>query len=400
MSDTHNNVFARLAGTPRLRNVLYDAAYAARTDGGTGAMTHAWLFTGPPGSGRSVAARVFAAALVCENPHVIGCGECVDCRTAMAGTHADIVHIVPTELSISVNTMRDVIKDAATLPTTAPWRVVIIEDADRLSGSAANALLKTVEQPPAQTVIILCAPSTDPQDIAITLRSRCRHVYVPTPPVSEVARILMSEGIPQAHAELAAAASAGHIGRARRLAQSTEAQQRRASVLNLAKLIYFGDKAFQEVSALVKTIQDEANSELKSVDEQELEKLKTTLGIGAKGRGAAKALRGSATVVKELEEKQKKRRTRFLRDALDLALIDLAGLYRDALIISSNSEISLVHPDFTEVSQNLATKNQPQALVACLDAINHCRDAISKNVSPVTAMDELVGRIRLACKVT
>ncbi|WJZ01494.1 DNA polymerase III subunit delta' [Corynebacterium freiburgense] len=400
MNDTQNNVFTRLAGSPYVRRVLFDAAQAARTGSPAAAMTHAWLFTGPPGSGRSVAARAFAAALVCENPDVIGCGECVDCRTALAGTHGDIIHVATEELSISVKLIREVIAEAAKLPTTAPWRVVIIEDADRLSDGAANAFLKTVEEPPAQTVIIMCAPSTDPQDISITLRSRCRHVYIPTPPISEVARLLESEGIPSAHASLAAAASAGHIGRARHLARFEEAQKRRASVLNLAALIYRGDLAFRETNVLVKTIEEEGKNTLAGLEQKELETLQNALGIGAKGKGAAKALRGTKKILDELEEKQKKRRTRFLRDAIDLALVDLAGLYRDALINQANSGVDVIHPDFQKLSQELAEKNSPSDLVACLDAINQCRKAIGQNVRPIVALDAMVGRIRLACRAS
>lgn len=400
MSDPRHNVFHRLAGSPHVRRVLLDAATAARHADPSAAMTHAWLFTGPPGSGRSVAALAFAAALVCENPAEVGCGQCTGCRTAMAGTHGDVVHVVPHELTISVDSMRAIIEDAARLPTTAPWRIVIIEDADRLSDGAANALLKTVEEPPANTVIVLSAPSTDPRDIAITLRSRCRHLYIPTPPKSEVARLLQAEGIPPADAELAAAASAGHIGRARHLARSTEAQRRRAEVLNLAALIYRGDLAFRETASLVKTIEDEAKHALEPEEAKELEKLSAVLGVGARGKGTAKALRGVAGTMKELEETQKKRRTRFLRDSLDLALIDLAGLYRDALMVASGASVDLVHPDFAELSERLAGQNSPRALVECIEAINLCREAFGRNVRPVVAMDAMVGRIRIACRAS
>ena len=399
MSDPQHNVFQHLAGSPNVRQVLFDAATAARSGAATAAMTHAWLFTGPPGSGRSIAARAFAAALVCENPEELGCGKCSACRTAWAGTHGDVVHVVPHELSIGVELMRSVIADAARQPTTARWRVVIIEDADRLTMQAANALLKTVEEPPAQTVIILSAPSTDPQDIAVTLRSRCRHLYIPTPRTGQVARLLESEGIPAGDAQLAAAASAGHIGRARHLARNVEAQRRRAEVLNLASLIYQGDLAFRETAKLVKTIQDEAEHSLAETEQRELEKLNVALGIGSKGKGTAKALRGAAGQIKALEETQKTRRTRFLRDALDLALIDFAGLYRDALVVASGASISLIHPDFAELSQRLAAQHPPAALVACIDAINLCREAFGHNVRPVVAMDSMVGRIRIACRV-
>src|SRR5690349_6885795 len=164
-------------------------------------MTHAWLFTGPPGSGRSVAAQCFAAALQCEVADAPGCGRCHACTTVMAGTHADVRRIVPQGLSISVKEMRAVVQTAARRPSVGRWQVVVIEDADRLTEGAANALLKVVEEPPPSTVFLLCAPSVDPEDIAITLRSRCRHIALVTPGVDAIAKVLVDrDGLPEADA--------------------------------------------------------------------------------------------------------------------------------------------------------------------------------------------------------
>lgn len=400
-------VFDRLAGPESLKRLLYDATTAARQQArGVGvdkqnAFTQSWLFTGPPGSGRSVAAKAFAAALVCSNPDVIGCGQCEDCRLALGDAHGDIVHIIPHELTISVDKMREVTKSAATRPTVAKWRVIIIEDADRLSDGAANSLLKTVEEPAERTIIILCSPSTDPHDIAITLRSRCRHVYVPTPSTESVTRILMSEGgINEEAARLAATSSGGHIGRARHLAHNQAAQIRRANILNLAEVIYHGDLAFRAVNTLVKGIDVESKESLAALEKAESDKLMVTLGMGAKGKGAQKMLRGTSGQLKDLEKIQDRRRTRFLRDALDLALVDLAGIYRDALLISSEADIALTHPDFEGLSRELAEKVGGEALVTCLDAISICRESFGFNVRPIVAMDALVGRLRKAYRVS
>ncbi|WP_080793134.1 DNA polymerase III subunit delta' [Corynebacterium pacaense] len=400
-------VFDRLAGPQSLNRMLYDAATAARQKArGAGvdkqnAFTQSWLFTGPPGSGRSVAAKAFAAALVCSNPEVVGCGRCEDCRLALVDAHGDIVHIIPHELTISVDRMREVIGSAATQPTVANWRVIIIEDADRLSDGAANALLKTVEEPAERTIIILCSPSTDPHDIAITLRSRCRHVYVPTPSAESVTRILMAEGgISEDAARLAAASSGGHIGRARHLAHNQAAQIRRANILNLAELIYHGDQAFRTVNTLVKGIEAESRDALAEVEKAESDKLMVSLGMGTRGKGAQKLLRGTTGQLKDLEKTQERRRTRFLRDALDLSLVDLAGIYRDALLISSGAGISLTHPDFEGLSRELAERVGNEGLVACLDAISVCRESFGFNVRPIVAMDALVGRLRKAYRVS
>ncbi|ANE03038.1 DNA polymerase III subunit delta' [Corynebacterium crudilactis] len=418
---TNSSVFDSLAGSKIVARTLFDAASSARVlvhartterararaANDNPEMIHnsgfaqSWLFTGPPGSGRSVAAKVFAATLVCSNPDVVGCGQCEDCRAAMGGSHPDIEHIVPQQLSIGVEAARKVIKAAAVSPVSGNWRIVIFENADRLTMQAANALLKTVEEPTESTVMILCAPTTDPRDIAITLRSRCRHLYIPTPTNAEVARILVAEGnVSQADAELASAASGGHIGRARHLAHNNAAQRRRSSILNLSELIFHGDTAFRAVNTLVKMVETEAKDSNKDKEEAELESLKISLGMGAKGKGVHKAVRGGAGDFKALEDQHKLRRTRFLRDSLDLALVDLAGIYRDALILASQAPVGLTHPDMEGLSQELATKVTQEGLLSCLDAISKCRESFGFNVRPIVAMDALVGRLRKAYKVS
>ena len=189
-------VFSRLVGQHAVEAELVAAAQAARGDSAhsaaaIGTMTHAWLVTGPPGSGRSIAALCFAAALQCTADGVPGCGECRACTTTMAGTHADVRRIIPEGLSIGVDEMRSIVQIASRRPSTGRWQVVVIEDADRLTEGAANALLKVVEEPPPSTVFLLCAPSVDPEDIAITLRSRCRHVALVTPSADAIAQVLI-----------------------------------------------------------------------------------------------------------------------------------------------------------------------------------------------------------------
>src|SRR3954470_4135501 len=193
------------------------------------AMTHAWLFTGPPGSGRSIAARAFAAALQCANQ---GCGTCPACHTTLAGTHADVRFVVPEGLTVGVNEMRALVLRAQGAPTQGRWQVLLVEDADRLTEAAGNALLKAIEEPPPRTVFLLCTPSTHPDDISVTIRSRCRVVPLRQPPAEAVAALLVRrDGIKPDMATWAAAAAQGHVGRAKRLAGDPEARGRREAVL-------------------------------------------------------------------------------------------------------------------------------------------------------------------------
>jgi len=402
------SVSERLADTPTVRDIIMAAATAARRGPGGYAMTHAWLFTGPPGAGRSNAALAFAAALVCEDPAIVGCGVCKGCRDALAGRHTDVVHVVPRELFIQVDFVREeIVKKAARLPTVAPWRVIIIENADRLHGKAADALLKTVEEPPEHTVIIMCAPSTDPLDFSQTLRSRCRHLYIPAPSEDEVVRILMQdEGASEAHARLAAATSLRHVGRARRLVRVEEgqngnaAQARRAMSINLAEAVFHGAQAFQAVGALIKATEKEAVDAYAAEDAAERHKLEKALGAGVKGKGAAKATREIAASVKQLEDEQKKRSTRRKRDVFDLMLVDFAGVYRDAMVIQSGAHVGLTHPDFEGLAREIAERVSAEGLVECQEAIAQCRERLHQNVTPAVAMNGMLGRIRLACDVS
>src|SRR6059058_2655500 len=234
-------VFSRLVGQDAVESELVAAAQAARGDSAhnaaaTGTMTHAWLITGPPGSGRSIAALCFAAALQCTSEGTPGCGECRSCTTTMAGTHGDVRRIIPEGLSIGVDEMRTIVQIASRRPSTGRWQIVLVEDADRLTEGAANALLKVVEEPPPSTVFLLCAPSVDPEDIAITLRSRCRHVALVTPQVEAIAEVLINgDGLDADTATWAASVSGGHVGRARRLATDPDARRRREQALELVR---------------------------------------------------------------------------------------------------------------------------------------------------------------------
>ncbi len=334
-------VFSRLVGQDAVEAELVAAAQAARGDSAhngaaIGTMTHAWLITGPPGSGRSVAALCFAAALQCTSDGVPGCGECRACTTTMAGTHADVRRIIPEGLSIGVDEMRNIVQIASRRPSTGRWQIVLIEDADRLTEGAANALLKVVEEPPPSTVFLLCAPSVDPEDIAITLRSRCRHVALVTPPVDAIARVLIdSDELPEEDAQWAASVSGGHVGRARRLATDEEARDRRQRALGLARDAATPSRAYAAAEELVAMAEAEARALTVDRNEAETEELRTALGAGGTGKGTAGTMRGATGAIKDLERRQKSRQTRASRDALDRALIDLATYFRDALLVSA-----------------------------------------------------------------
>jgi len=363
-------------------------------------MTHAWLITGPPGSGRSIAALCFAAALQCTSDGVPGCGECRACTTTMAGTHADVRRIVPEGLSIGVDEMRNIVQIASRRPGTGRWQIVVIEDADRLTEGAANALLKVVEEPPPSTVFLLCAPSVDPEDIAITLRSRCRHLALVTPQVDAIAQVLIeTDALPEEDARWAASVSGGHVGRARRLATDERARERRQRALGLARDAATPSRAYAAAEELVAMAEAEARALTEDRNEAETEELRTALGAGGTGKGTAGALRGATGAIKDLERRQKSRQTRASRDALDRALIDLATYFRDALLVSSGAgEIQANHPDMTDRVAAMAAHASPEKLLRCIEAVLECREALAVNVKPKFAVDAMVATVGRALR--
>jgi len=383
-------VFAELTGQDAVVAQLSRAAAAAAAllEGERpvpGAMTHAWLFTGPPGSGRSVAARAFAAALLCPYG---GCGECPSCRQVQAGTHADLLLVRPEGLSYGVKQTRDLVLRAAGAPVGGRWQVVVFEDADRCTEQAANALLKAIEEPAARTVWLLCAPS--PEDLVPTIRSRCRVVTLVVPASAAVAKVLVTrDGIEPATALAAARAAQGHVGRARRLALDASAAARRADVLRVPLAAVSLGPALSAAASLVRTAEDEAKAVTEELDEPERGSLRRAFGEGSTGKGVAKAMRGMAGALKDLEDRQKSRATRVKRDTLDQALLDLAVFYRDVLMLQLGADVELANGDREPDLRQVAASSTPESTVRRLQAIMHCRERLTLNVAPLLAVEDL-----------
>src|SRR3984885_3744975 len=351
----------------------------------SGGMTHAWLLTRPPGSGRRVVARAFAAALLCEYG---GCGVCPSCRQVRAGTHADLLLVRPEGLSYGVKQTRDLVLRAAGAPAGGRWLVVLFEDADRCTEQAANALLKAIEEPAPRTVWLLCAPSSE--DLVTTIRSRCRVMTLRVPPSEAVATVLAErDGIDYERALAAARAARGPTGRARRLAPAPAAAARREAVLKVPVQSVSLGPALAAAAALVKTAEDEAKSVTEQLDDPEREALRQAFGEGSTGKGIAKAMRGMAGAMKDLEDRQKSRATRVKRDTLDSALLELAAFYRDVLMVQAGADVELANADRIEDVRRLAAAAPPEATLRRIEAIMRCRERLTLNVAPLLAVEEM-----------
>lgn len=403
MSDS-DGVWSALIGQSGAVERLYAAAEAARgaLAGETGptvaAMTHAWLFTGPPGSGRSTAARAFAAALQCTDAYVPGCGQCQDCHTAFAGTHPDVTLVATDQLTIGVDQTRGLVLGAAMSPSRRRWQVIVVEDADRMTEGAANVLLKAIEEPAPHTVWVLCAPST--QDMIPTILSRCRQLALRTPSPDAIADALAAtDGVDRPRAYAAARAAQGHIGRTRALLFDQAAAAGRGEALKLPGEVADVGRALAAAQSLVDAAAAEAKAVSEALDSAETAELKVALGYGqGKGAGSARGVAGSAGILKELETKQKRRATRTQRDALDRALIDIAAFYRDVLTQqfdpSGAAALGLVHQDHARQTQTIAANSTPAATLRRIQAVFEAREAIAANVAPLLAVESMALALR------
>lgn len=391
------SVFDDLVGQAAVRAQLERAAIAARdlaertTDGETdrdSAMSQAWLITGPPGSGRSLAARAFAAALQCTGP-APGCGRCRACRTVMEGKHPDVEHVATEGVVITVDQTRDLVGRSFVSPGSGVWRVVIVEDADRMAERTTNVLLKAIEEPPPFTVWMLCTPS--PEDVMTTIRSRCRGVALAVPPASDVAALLVRrDGVASEEALRAARAAQSHVGRARALA--TDSAVRRERDLLIGEVLAIRGTADAVLAAHRVHAQAVAAAKKATGDrfEREEAELKRTLGIG-EGARIPPAARAQ---LRELAENQKRRTTRAQRDELDRAMIDLLSLYRDVLTVQLGAGVDLVNQDFDEGIRAVAAESDPGQSVRRMDAIAQARTRLGGNVAPLLVLEAMMVALR------
>lgn len=350
-------------------------------------MTHAWLVTGPPGSGRSVAARAFAAALLCEDGH--GCGVCDGCRGVRGGTHPDL-HVIRTEKVVfAIDEIRPLVLAAQRAPTRGRWRIMLMEDADRMVERTSTVLLKAIEEPPARTVWLLCAPS--PQDVMTTIRSRCRMVSLRVPPVQDVADLLVRrDGIDPERALVAAHAAQSHVGMARRLATNAEAAQRRRSLLSVPSRIRGVGDAVMAAAELVELAQSESRAAAEERDAAEKADLLRTIGAEGVTR-LPPALRAQ---VRQLEEDQKRRATRAQRDVLDRAMVDLLSLYRDVLVVQFGAPVDPVNVDLIDQVRAIAHDSAPEQTLRRIDAVTTARRRLAANVAPLLATEAMMIALR------
>lgn len=342
-------------------------------------LAQSWLITGPAGSGRSLVARAFAADL-------LGFGadtESID-RQVRSGTHPDLTVLTTERVLITIDEVRGLVETSYRSPVNAPWRVIIVEDADRMAERTSNVLLKALEEPPARTVWLLCAPSE--ADVIPTIRSRVRTVRLGVPAIADIASMLVErDGVDPTIAEQSARHAQSHIGMARRLATSDDARERREQSLRLIVGIQSVSGAVNAAADIVALATADAKAYTESRDEAERTEFLQQLGI-APGDAIPPALRGQ---VKALEDNHKRRATRSLRDGVDRVLTDAESLFRDILVLSLGGEVGLTNHELTAEMNAWLQRHSPEHAIRILDEITVARHRIDRNVQPLLALEAL-----------
>jgi DNA polymerase-3 subunit delta' len=358
------------------------AVFTSAADASQSSMTHSWLITGPPGSGRSNLAFAFAAALLSPSG---ASGDDATVRQVEARSHPDLAVLSTEGVIIKMEDVKKIVASSQFSPSVSRYRVMIIEDADRMQERTSNVLLKALEEPPPRTVWILCAPSE--ADLIPTIRSRVRTVRLRVPDVLEVAELIeRRDGVDRATAERAAREAQSHIGMAHRLATNEDARRRREETLRIALGIRSVSDAVLAAATLLELAGDDARAITEERDAEERESALRSLGVET-GGAIPPALRAQ---LRGLEEDQKRRATRSLRDGIDRIMVDLLSLYRDILLLQLGAPSELVNLAIHDQLVAAGESSSPSATLATMDAIATARKRIDGNVAPALALEAML----------
>lgn len=346
---------------------------------------HAWLFTGPAGSGRSNLALSFAAALQCEKQ---GCGECQSCRLTLAGAHPDINYLETDRVQISIEQVRELVAKASMASSMGNYRIIIIEDADRMTERTSNVLLKELEEPSDRTIWILCAPSVS--ELLPTIRSRTRNLNLRLPSVEEVAQLLnQRDGVELEVARVAARQAQNHVGMARRLATNNDARLRRSDTVKIGLEIKDLSSAMLAAEKLLSVAKKDAEAVATDKDAQERADLLAAFGVSE----TEKLPPNLKSSFKELEENQKRRQTRLLRDGIDRILTDLESIFRDVLSLQLGAGSDLYNPEHEAELIQRANSGTAEQSISVLDGISKARVRLASNVRDLVVLEALCTRL-------
>ncbi|MDO5035178.1 MAG: DNA polymerase III subunit delta' [Actinomycetaceae bacterium] len=386
------SVWDDLVGQARAVEELQAAAQQAReivenTGAKSRAMTHSWLITGPPGSGRSTVARAFAAALQCTGEEV-GCGECPGCTSTLARSNGDVIDVETSSVIIPIEQIRDLVYQSQSAPSRGRWRVILIEDADRMMERGANALLKAIEEPPERTVWLLCAPS--PEDMITTIRSRCRQVSLRIPPAGEVAQLLERKyGVTPEKAAAAARLAQSHIGRAKGLIADDSKIREYQELMEMALSATSTGEAVLNAQKLIDRATDIEKARQEIEFEEAEASLRRALGVGEDETIPAHV----RYHFKNLKEDQKRQATRMQRDALDRVLLDLLAFYRDILTRQLGAEVGQISVGLDDLMRDRGRALSVGGTLESIAQIERARELLQTNTKPLLIFEAMLAAL-------
>ena len=378
-------IFENIVGQSEVVSILERAIQESRkSEVENQEMTHSWLFTGPSGSGKSTTANAFAAALVCPNN---GCANCVDCETAINGSHLDIEILKTEGLSIKIDEVRDLLSRSATSPSVSNWRIILIHDIQRLTESAANALLKAIEEPSERTIWILTATSS--MEVLPTIRSRCRNIQLKILTKESIVKLLNEKHqVKFEIAEYSARVSLGDLSRAISISQNPEAIVRRNQIIDLIFSIKDSATAFKVASRINELVDEEVQLVTQSLDHKELSQLKSSF------QGSGRSLiTGKTKEIKVLEKNQKFRLTRLKHELLDRLLLDIFSLFRDIMIIQIGYQNNLVNIEKLQLLMDFAKFNSYIEINEFIEQITNARVSLKESSSFLLILENLMNEI-------
>ena len=355
--------------------------------GDPGQITQSWLICGPPGSGRSNMARAFAAAL--ESPdHGMNDEPTRVTQQVLAGTHPDVTVLATNKVTIGIDQVREIITASEQMPATAPWRIIIIEDVDRMLERTTNVLLKEIEEPAEHCIWLLCAPSA--QDVLPTIRSRTRIVNLAVPSTQAVAGFLTSTtNVEPKVAQRAARLAEGHIGIAKLYATDEQVMTDRdelvVGVLNLAR----ASDAVLLAGSLIDNAKAQAEADASRITAGQEAEFRRINGLAPNDRIPPK-LRGAFNQIAKKDD-VKRLVTRRTRDVLDSALNSIASIYRDVAVLQNNAEdsVGLINLENRSPITELSVRLNRAGAVTRLDEVAHARKRLAGNGNPLLVFESL-----------
>lgn len=350
-------------------------------------ITQSWLICGPPGSGRSNMARAFAAAL--ESPdHGMSAEPTRVTQQVLAGTHPDVTVLTTNKVTIGIDQVREIITTSEQMPATAPWRIIIIEDVDRMLERTTNVLLKEIEEPAEHCIWLLCAPSA--QDVLPTIRSRTRIVNLAVPSTQAVAGFLTSTtNVEPKVAQRAARLAEGHIGIAKLYATDERVMSDRdelvVGVLNLAR----ASDAVLLAGNLIDNAKAQAEADANRITAGQEAEFRRINGLAPRDRIPPK-LRGAFNQIAKKDD-VKRLVTRRTRDVLDRALNSIASIYRDVAVLQNNAEdsVGLINLENRSSITELSVRLNRSGAVTRLDEVAHARKRLAGNGNPLLVFESL-----------